>query len=173
MLTAARTCCLWDHSHCQARERTGEFLFLLRGQDRRNRRQIFNPFVRLVADGWCWFVLREKYCWLVGDGWFVLREKYCWLVADKPNEQGVWSRESTREAVAFMTNQVCTAEKRLCAALLYWAYIGVWIIGYIVILYKIDCGRFFNDHKIGISSFWWTNILKPRGFHVKNRTWLL
>jgi hypothetical protein len=27
-----------------------------------------------VADGWCWFVLREK---------------YCWLVADKPNEHGV------------------------------------------------------------------------------------
>jgi hypothetical protein len=45
-------------------------------------------FVRLVADGWCWFVLREKYCWLVGDGWFILREKYCWLVADKPNKQG-------------------------------------------------------------------------------------
>jgi hypothetical protein len=21
-------------------------------------------------------------------GWFVLREKYCWLVADEPNEQG-------------------------------------------------------------------------------------
>jgi hypothetical protein len=21
-------------------------------------------------------------------GWFVLREKYCWLVADKPSEQG-------------------------------------------------------------------------------------
>jgi hypothetical protein len=46
-------------------------------------------FVWLVADGWCWFVLREKYYWLVADGWFVLREKYCWLVADKPNEQGV------------------------------------------------------------------------------------
>jgi hypothetical protein len=45
-------------------------------------------FVWLVADGWCWFVLREKYCWLVVGGWFVLREKYCWLVADKPNEQG-------------------------------------------------------------------------------------
>jgi hypothetical protein len=30
-------------------------------------------FVWLVADGWCWFVLREKYCWLVGGGWFVLR----------------------------------------------------------------------------------------------------
>jgi hypothetical protein len=41
-----------------------------------------------LADGWCWFVLREKYCWLVGGGWFVLREKYCWLVADKPNQQG-------------------------------------------------------------------------------------
>jgi hypothetical protein len=25
-----------------------------------------------VADGWCWFVVREK---------------YCWLVADKPSEQ--------------------------------------------------------------------------------------
>jgi hypothetical protein len=43
-------------------------------------------FVWLVADGWCWFVLREKYYWLVAGGWFVLREKYCWLVADKPSE---------------------------------------------------------------------------------------
>jgi hypothetical protein len=43
----------------------------------------------LVADGWCWLVLREEYCWLVAGGWFVLREKYCWLVADKPSEQGV------------------------------------------------------------------------------------
>jgi hypothetical protein len=34
-----------------------------------------------LADGWCWFVLREEYCWLVAGGWFVLREKYCWLVA--------------------------------------------------------------------------------------------
>jgi hypothetical protein len=41
-----------------------------------------------VADGWCWFVLREEYCWLVADGWFVLREKYCWLVVDKSSEQG-------------------------------------------------------------------------------------
>jgi hypothetical protein len=40
------------------------------------------------ADGWCWFLLREEYCWLVASGWFVLREKYCWLVADKPSEQG-------------------------------------------------------------------------------------
>jgi hypothetical protein len=43
-----------------------------------------------VADGWCWFVLREKYCWLVAGGWFVVREKYCWLVADKPSEQAVF-----------------------------------------------------------------------------------
>jgi hypothetical protein len=42
-----------------------------------------------VADGWCWFVLREKYCWLVAGDWFVVREKYCWLVADKPSEQAV------------------------------------------------------------------------------------
>jgi hypothetical protein len=40
-----------------------------------------------MADGWCWFVLREEYCWLVAGGWFVVREKYCWLVADKPSEQ--------------------------------------------------------------------------------------
>jgi hypothetical protein len=40
-----------------------------------------------LADGWCWFVLREEYCWLVVGDWFVLREKYCWLVADKPSEQ--------------------------------------------------------------------------------------
>jgi hypothetical protein len=45
----------------------------------------------LVADGWCWFVLREEYCWLVAGGWFVLREKHCWLVADKPSEQAAWS----------------------------------------------------------------------------------
>jgi hypothetical protein len=41
----------------------------------------------LVADDWCWFVLRETYCRLIIGGWFVLREKYCWLVADKPSEQ--------------------------------------------------------------------------------------
>jgi hypothetical protein len=42
-----------------------------------------------VADGWCWFLLREEYCWLVAGGWFDVREKYCWLVADKPSEQGL------------------------------------------------------------------------------------
>jgi hypothetical protein len=31
-------------------------------------------FVWLVADGWCWFVLREKYGWLVARGWFGLRK---------------------------------------------------------------------------------------------------
>jgi hypothetical protein len=25
--------------------------------------------------------------WLVAGGWFILREKYCWLMADKSNEQ--------------------------------------------------------------------------------------
>jgi hypothetical protein len=48
----------------------------------------------LVADGWCWFVLREEYCWLVAGGWFVVRERYCWLVADKPNEHGARSRRN-------------------------------------------------------------------------------
>jgi hypothetical protein len=49
--------------------------------------------VAACSFGWCWFVLREKYCWLVAGGWFVLREKHCWLVADKPNEQAGRSRE--------------------------------------------------------------------------------
>jgi hypothetical protein len=39
-------------------------------------------------------LLREKSTagWLLmSDDWFVLREKYCWLVADKSNEQGARS----------------------------------------------------------------------------------
>jgi hypothetical protein len=51
-------------------------------------KSVLTLFVWLVADDWCWSVLREKYCWLVVGGWFVLRETYCWLVADKPSEQG-------------------------------------------------------------------------------------
>jgi hypothetical protein len=39
-----------------------------------------NLFVWLVADGWCWFVLREKYWWLVVGGWFGLRESW-WLIS--------------------------------------------------------------------------------------------
>jgi hypothetical protein len=50
----------------------------------------------VVADGWCWFVLREEYYWLIAGGWFVLREKYCWLVADKPSEQADYNKK--REA---------------------------------------------------------------------------
>jgi hypothetical protein len=53
-----------------------------------HRFRSFTLFGWLVADGWCWFVLREEYCWLVAGGWFDVREKYSWLVADKPSEQG-------------------------------------------------------------------------------------
>jgi hypothetical protein len=55
----------------------------------------FNLFGWLVADGWCWFVLREEYCWLVAGSWFVVREKYRWLVADKPSEQVAYPRLHT------------------------------------------------------------------------------
>jgi hypothetical protein len=34
---------------------------------------LYSLFGWLVADGWCWFVLREEYCWLVAAG-------YLWLV---------------------------------------------------------------------------------------------
>jgi hypothetical protein len=30
--------------------------------------RLIGLFVSLVADGWCWFVLREKYCCLVAGG---------------------------------------------------------------------------------------------------------
>jgi hypothetical protein len=30
--------------------------------------QICSLFGWLVADGWCWFVLREEYCWLIAGG---------------------------------------------------------------------------------------------------------
>jgi hypothetical protein len=65
-----------------------------------------------VADGWYWFVLREKYCWLVVGGWFVLREKYCWLVADKPSEQGAYESDhcSSQEAPYFGTSALLTIE---------------------------------------------------------------
>jgi hypothetical protein len=38
---------------------------------------IFSLFGWLVADGWCWFVLREEYCWLVlaGCWWLVCSER--------------------------------------------------------------------------------------------------
>jgi hypothetical protein len=29
---------------------------------------VISLFGWLVADGWCWFVLREEYCWLVAGG---------------------------------------------------------------------------------------------------------
>jgi hypothetical protein len=46
----------------------------------------FSLFVWLVADDWCWFVLREEYCWLVAGDWFVLREKYsCWWLISLAN----------------------------------------------------------------------------------------
>jgi hypothetical protein len=59
----------------------------------RDLRAVISLFVWLVADGRCWFVLREKYCWLVAGGWFVVREKYCWLVADKPSEHAVYPEQ--------------------------------------------------------------------------------
>jgi hypothetical protein len=40
---------------------------------------MYNLFVWLIAGA---NLFREKSI----VGWFVLREKYCWLVADKPDE---------------------------------------------------------------------------------------
>jgi hypothetical protein len=36
----------------------------------------------LVADDWCWFVLREEYCWLVAAGcWWLVRSERKVLLA--------------------------------------------------------------------------------------------
>jgi hypothetical protein len=37
--------------------------------------QVYSLFGWLVADGRCWFVLREEYCWLVAGGWFCSERK--------------------------------------------------------------------------------------------------
>jgi hypothetical protein len=43
---------------------------------------IFSLFGWLVADGWCWFVLREEYCWLVAAGcWWLVRSERKVLLA--------------------------------------------------------------------------------------------
>jgi hypothetical protein len=39
-----------------------------------SKKKVISLFGWLVADGWCWFVLREEYCWLVAGGWFVVRK---------------------------------------------------------------------------------------------------
>jgi hypothetical protein len=62
---------------------------MVMARSRATNEHFISLFGWLVADGWCWFVLREEYCWLVAGGWFVVREKYCWLVADKRSEQAV------------------------------------------------------------------------------------
>jgi hypothetical protein len=68
-----------------------------------------------VADGWCWFVLREKYCWLVAGGWFVVREKYCWLVADKPSEQAAsWQLEQVTVRINFHVHAKRKRNQRNC-----------------------------------------------------------
>jgi hypothetical protein len=42
----------------------------------------FSLFGWLVADGWCWFVLREEYCWLVAAGcWWLVRSERKILLA--------------------------------------------------------------------------------------------
>jgi hypothetical protein len=78
-------------------------------------KQASSLFGWLVADGWCWFVLREEYCWLVAGGWFVVREKYCWLVADKPSEQGEGSHHpasiSMHASATSTLSTVCATRK--------------------------------------------------------------
>jgi hypothetical protein len=69
----------------------------------------------LVADGWCWFFLREEYCWLIAGGWFVLREKYCWLVADKPSEHAVSLSIDRIKRPEIKPTRLCTCMQHLLA----------------------------------------------------------
>jgi hypothetical protein len=88
-----------------------------------------------VADGWCWFVLREEYCWLVADGWFVLREKYCWLVADKPSEQAAGIR--THPYFIFILKiKYFTLSSRFSGS---FSAPAIYLIFYIFILFSLPC----------------------------------
>jgi hypothetical protein len=53
--------------------------------------------------------LREKHCWLVADGWFVLREKYGWLVHVAHSTQaatGRWFQASKFQSVSLLRGRV-------------------------------------------------------------------
>jgi hypothetical protein len=45
-----------------------------------------------VADGWCWFVLREKYCWLVA-GLFWEKITVVWWLISQANMLHVCCRQ--------------------------------------------------------------------------------
>jgi hypothetical protein len=51
----------------------------------------------------------------LAGGWFVLREKYCWLVADKPSEQGARTEWTQQQSVKIesWTNQEDHAQRRI------------------------------------------------------------
>jgi hypothetical protein len=65
-----------EHLASEARRRTTQL-----GADMPARvpfplRSVQSLFGWLVADGLCWFVLREKYCWLVAaDCWWLVRSE--------------------------------------------------------------------------------------------------
>jgi len=47
------------------------------------RANILYVLLAVAASGWCWFVVRENYCCMVGGWcWFGVRKKYCWLVEE-------------------------------------------------------------------------------------------
>jgi hypothetical protein len=51
--------------------------------------------------GWWLMLIYSERKVLLAYCWFVLREKYCWLVADKPNEQATTKYASSYLAVGF------------------------------------------------------------------------
>ena len=65
-----------------------------RGKAWGQKRNFAPSCVRLtVAGGWCWFVMREQYCWLAGSWcWFSMREQYCWLVG--------WQAKRTQQIIS-------------------------------------------------------------------------
>jgi hypothetical protein len=53
-----------------------------KGQNLNLKLKISSLFGWLVADGWCWFILREEYCWLVAAGcWWLVRSERKVLLA--------------------------------------------------------------------------------------------
>jgi hypothetical protein len=68
-----------SHGDCRGGRRLTVFLDPLKT---RSAPSTFSLFGWLVADDWCWFVLREEYCWLVAAGcWWLVRSERKVLLA--------------------------------------------------------------------------------------------
>ena len=72
-----------------------------------------------VAGGWCWFAVREKYCWLAGGCWLVLvwcERKTCKMIFFSLDAKWVMTDESITLFTMLWLVLICCERKVLLAA---------------------------------------------------------